>query len=197
MASRKDPWKSSVLSTTTKGSIFAHCESFFRSYDMNYLFLFLQVALVHLSPRILPGFLFYGKDLSAEMLKSGWAVTYAQVFFRNNNNYARFFDIYLIGWCWIRETGKGWLSSSSNSSPVRQTAYLLLLKRSFDLVCYLFFRAARRGIWKYGTNVETPAEYKRRYTVSPDVVSNSSTSSSLVTTKRKEKKSWWNRLFSK
>ena len=44
------------------------------------LFLLLQVALVHLSPRILPGFLFYGKDLSAEMLKSGWAVTYAQVF---------------------------------------------------------------------------------------------------------------------
>ena len=55
------------------------------------LILFLQVALVHLPPRVLPGFLFYGKDLSAEMLKSGWAVTYAQVFLRNNNNYARFF----------------------------------------------------------------------------------------------------------
>jgi endonuclease YncB( thermonuclease family) len=53
--------------------------------------LLLQVALVHLSPRILPGFLFYGKDLAAEMLKSGWAVTYAQVFLPINNNYARFF----------------------------------------------------------------------------------------------------------
>jgi hypothetical protein len=60
---------------------------------------FLQVALVNLSPRVLPGLLFYGKDLSAEMLKSGWAVTYAQVFLRNNNNYPLFFDIYLIGWC--------------------------------------------------------------------------------------------------
>ena len=57
---------------------------------------------------------------------------------RNNNNHTRFFDIYLIGWCWIWETGKGGLSSSSNSSPVRQTAYVLLLKHSFDLVFYLF-----------------------------------------------------------
>ena len=24
-------------------------------------------------------------------------------------------------------------------------------------------RAARRGMWKYGTAVETPAQYKRRY----------------------------------
>ena len=60
---------------------------------------FLQVALVYLSPRILPGFLFMGKNLSAEMLKSGWAVTYAQVFLCDNNNYPSFFDIYLIGWC--------------------------------------------------------------------------------------------------
>lgn len=59
--------------------------------ELSCLFLLLQVALVHISPRILPGFLFYGKDLSAEMLKSGWAVTYAQVFLRNNNNYALFF----------------------------------------------------------------------------------------------------------
>ena len=102
MASRKDPWKSSVLSTTTKGSIYAHRESFSevtRVESSSCLFLLLQVALVHLPPRILPGFIFYGKDLSAEMLKSGWAVTYEQVFLPNINNYARFFDIYLIGWC--------------------------------------------------------------------------------------------------
>ena len=60
----------------------------------------LQVALVHLSPRILPGFLFNGKDLSAEMLKSGWAVTYEQVCLRNNNKIMlAFFDVHLIGWC--------------------------------------------------------------------------------------------------
>ena len=174
--------------------IVSHSQEF--RVELLCLFLFLQVALVHLSPRILPGFLFYGKDLSAEMLKSGWAVTYAQVFLRNNNNYVRFFDINLIGWCWIRETGKGGLSSSSKSSPVRQTAYLLLLINSFDLGFYLFFRTARRGIWKYGRNVETPAEYKRRYAMSPDVVSNSSTSSPSIATKRSKKRSWWSRLFS-
>jgi len=36
------------------------------------------VALVHQAPRILPGFLFFGKDLSAEMLKAGWAAIYEQ-----------------------------------------------------------------------------------------------------------------------
>ncbi|KAH9477145.1 putative endonuclease lcl3 [Psilocybe cubensis] len=36
------------------------------------------VAQVYLSPRILPGFLFHGKNVSAEMLKAGWAVTYQQ-----------------------------------------------------------------------------------------------------------------------
>ncbi|KAF8809817.1 staphylococcal nuclease [Phlegmacium glaucopus] len=36
------------------------------------------VAQVHLSPRILPGFIFQGKNLPAEMLKSGWAMTYEQ-----------------------------------------------------------------------------------------------------------------------
>ncbi|KAF8904690.1 hypothetical protein CPB84DRAFT_1814341 [Gymnopilus junonius] len=36
------------------------------------------VALVHQAPRILPGFLFLGKDLSAEMLKAGWATIYEQ-----------------------------------------------------------------------------------------------------------------------
>ena len=38
-----------------------------------------QVAQVHLAPRILPGFLFYGKNIPADMLKAGWAVTYEQV----------------------------------------------------------------------------------------------------------------------
>ncbi|PPR00271.1 hypothetical protein CVT26_009023 [Gymnopilus dilepis] len=36
------------------------------------------VARVHQAPRILPGFLFLGKDLSAEMLKAGWATVYEQ-----------------------------------------------------------------------------------------------------------------------
>lgn len=38
-----------------------------------------QVAQVYLAPRILPSFLFYGKNLPTEMLKAGWAVTYEQV----------------------------------------------------------------------------------------------------------------------
>ncbi|PPQ83913.1 hypothetical protein CVT25_000658 [Psilocybe cyanescens] len=36
------------------------------------------VAQVYLAPRILPGFLFHGKNVSAEMLKAGWGVTYEQ-----------------------------------------------------------------------------------------------------------------------
>jgi len=112
------------------------------------------VALVHLPPRILPGFLFYGKDLSAEMLKSGWAVTYAQ--------------------------------AGAEYGRLGKEGYLLLQTQA---------QAARRGIWKYGRNVETPAEYKKRYTVSPDVVSNSDASSPSTTTNRRKKRSWLNRLF--
>jgi endonuclease YncB( thermonuclease family) len=40
-----------------------------------------QVSQVYLAPRVLPGFLFYGKNLPAEMLKAGWALTYEQVRF--------------------------------------------------------------------------------------------------------------------
>ncbi len=38
-----------------------------------------QVSPVHVAPRILPGFLFNGKNIAAEMLKAGWGVTYEQV----------------------------------------------------------------------------------------------------------------------
>jgi len=36
------------------------------------------VGHAHLPPLLLPGFLFRGKNISAEMLKAGWAVTYKQ-----------------------------------------------------------------------------------------------------------------------
>ena len=67
---------------------------------------------------------------------------------------------------------------------------------------FLCPRAARRGIWKDGLNAETPAEYKRRYAMSPNqanVASNADTNSSPITTKprqRSKKSNWWTRLLS-
>ena len=36
------------------------------------------MANVHLQPRILPSAFFSGKNVSLEMIKSGWATTYLQ-----------------------------------------------------------------------------------------------------------------------
>jgi len=117
------------------------------------------VAQVYLSPRVLPGFLFYGKNLAAEMLKLGWAVTYEQA---------------------GAEYGK--------------------LGKEGCLTLQAQAQAARRGMWKDGINVETPAEYKRRYAKSANqaqATSKSSTNSPSNTTKRSPKKStWWSWLFS-
>jgi endonuclease YncB( thermonuclease family) len=38
----------------------------------------LKVAVVLLSPRLLPGSIFSGKNLSLEMLRAGWVTTYEQ-----------------------------------------------------------------------------------------------------------------------
>lgn len=37
-----------------------------------------KVAIPHMKPRVLPGFLATGKCISLEMLRAGWAVTYEQ-----------------------------------------------------------------------------------------------------------------------
>lgn len=99
MASQEDSWENSVLSTITKRSILAHRQPFLEFTTNRVYFLLLQVAQVHLPPRILPGFLCYGKNLSAEMLKSGWAVTYEQVFLSLLLITLTLSDIYSIGWC--------------------------------------------------------------------------------------------------
>ena len=158
----------------------------------------LQVALVNLSPRVLPGFLFHGKDLSAEMLKSGWSVTYAQVFPRNSNNHFYFFDVYFNRLAPNTGNWERRAIFSCKLKPSTPNSIPIILKHGFDLVIFfLFSRVARRGIWKYGKNAETPAEYKRRYAMPPDAVSNASTNPPSTTTKRRsKKKNWWNGLFS-
>jgi len=55
-----------------------------------------------------------------------------------------------------------------------------------------FSRAARRGMWKDGSNAETPAEYKRRH-ASPGVLPVEE--AKLATPKRQ--KTWWSKLFSR
>ncbi|KAF8200336.1 hypothetical protein BJ912DRAFT_628428 [Pholiota molesta] len=60
LAAKSYPRQKGLRTTVEKGSILAHCQSGLSS------------------PRVLPGFLFYGKNLPAEMLKAGWALTYEQ-----------------------------------------------------------------------------------------------------------------------
>ncbi|KAJ8489389.1 hypothetical protein ONZ51_g2946 [Trametes cubensis] len=80
------------------------------------------VAAVHLKPRLLPGWLATGKDLSLEMLRAGWAGVYEQT----GGEYGR--------------------------SGLQE--FLRVQKEA---------QRAKRGMWKYGTQGETPAEYKKRY----------------------------------
>ncbi|KAI8992779.1 SNase-domain-containing protein [Trametes punicea] len=80
------------------------------------------VSAVHLKPRLLPGWLAIGKDLSLEMLRSGWASVYEQA---------------------GAEYGNAGLDE-----------FLRVQKEAQD---------AKRGMWRYGTRGESPADYKRRY----------------------------------
>ncbi|KAF9813659.1 hypothetical protein IEO21_05430 [Rhodonia placenta] len=80
------------------------------------------VSQVHLKPRVLPGFLVAGRNLSLEMLRAGWAETYEQA----GAEYGR------------------WGSAE----------FLRLQAEA---------QAARRGIWKYGLDLESAADYKRRH----------------------------------
>lgn len=53
-------------------------------------------------------------------------------------------------------------------------------------------RTARRGIWKDGVSVESPAEYKKRYAVSGELPT-----PTISGTKTTLRKSWWGRIWSK
>lgn len=112
------------------------------------------VAQVSLSPRILPGLLFHGKNLPEEMLKSGWAVTYEQ--------------------------------AGAEYGKLGKEGYLRLEAES---------KAARRGMWKGGSNAETPAEYKRRHASSGSLPVEEPKLATSGT--RKRQKTWWSKLFSR
>ncbi|KAF8153951.1 SNase-domain-containing protein [Crassisporium funariophilum] len=110
------------------------------------------VAQVHLSPRILPGFLFRGKNLPAEMLKSGWATTYEQ--------------------------------AGAEYGKLGKEGYLRLENEA---------KAARRGMWKHGTNIESPAEYKRRHAIASDAAE---PAKPATPPSNSGKKSLWSKIFS-
>jgi hypothetical protein len=56
---------------------------------------------------------------------------------------------------WLRRPKPGGFSSSLFSRALLGPTYLA--------VDGAWLRAARRGIWQGGTDIETPAEYKKRY----------------------------------
>ncbi|KJA22628.1 hypothetical protein HYPSUDRAFT_138887 [Hypholoma sublateritium FD-334 SS-4] len=109
------------------------------------------VAQVYLAPRILPGFLFHGKNIPAEMLKAGWAVTYEQ--------------------------------AGAEYGQLGKEGYLRLEAQA---------KAARRGMWKDGRNVETPAEYKRRHASAASLEEAEAAKHPVL---RKARKSWLGRLL--
>ncbi|KAJ2986752.1 hypothetical protein NUW54_g9645 [Trametes sanguinea] len=117
------------------------------------------VSAVHLKPRLFPGWLATGKDLSLEMLRAGWASVYEQA---------------------GAEYGRSGLEE-----------FLRVQKEA---------QRAKRGMWKYGTQGETPAEYKKRYrdaaATGDAVVPEAKAAGSASSTSDSEASSgWFSRLF--
>jgi len=79
MATGPHSWEESLLPAVAQRSIWSRRK--YTSPGIRSLANPTQVGQVYLSPRILPAFLFYGKNIAAEMLKAGWGVTYEQVNF--------------------------------------------------------------------------------------------------------------------
>ncbi|KAI0363942.1 SNase-domain-containing protein [Pilatotrama ljubarskyi] len=117
------------------------------------------VSAVHLKPRLLPGWLTTGRNLSLEMLRAGWGAVYEQA---------------------GAEYGKSGLEEFLRVQSEAQRA--------------------KRGMWRYGTEGETPAEYKKRHrdaaaTGETVVPTRSSASTPSVEQNSSETAGWFRRLF--
>ncbi|KAI0334286.1 SNase-domain-containing protein [Cubamyces sp. BRFM 1775] len=116
------------------------------------------VAAVHLKPRLLPGWLATGKDVSLEMLRAGWAGVYEQA----GGEYGR--------------------SGLAEFLRVQQAA-----------------QHAKRGMWKHGTQGETPAEYKKRHregaSSAESVVPPSQIEPAAKKSKRSNSSGWLSRIL--
>ena len=59
-------------------------------------------------------------------------------------------------------------------------------------------RAARRGIWQYGTDIELPTDYKKRYRVAEaeaKVEDEGEGEGEVADVERRERVSFWSRIF--
>ncbi|KAF9560333.1 SNase-domain-containing protein [Agrocybe pediades] len=113
------------------------------------------VAQVQLPPRVLPGFLFNGTSLPAEMLKAGVATVYEQ--------------------------------AGAEYGRLGKEGYLKLEAEA---------RAAKRGLWGFTKNPESPAEYKRRHAAASSA-EGGTTSAARGNTKVLKTKGWLGRLLSR
>lgn len=102
-----------------------------------------------LPPRFLPAFLTprFGRCLSLEMLRDGWAVTYEQA----GAVYGK----------WGKEH---FLELEAKAKLVVYPHFSLYFFSCILVYLYSYEnRAARRGQWASGAPSESPAEYKRRH----------------------------------
>ena len=81
--------------------------------------------------------------------------------------------------------------SYTNDFNCKLSTYLVVAKLVF--VVLLWRRAAKRGMWAHGTQLETPAQYKKRHGAASIDGKAPLKPPSLLT--RKETPSWWRRIF--
>lgn len=139
------------------------------------------------------------RNLPLEMIRAGWGVVYTQ-------------KGAVYGSGWDKETylaaeaeAKSVLFFPISFSLFFSFLFVLSLRSSSSSSFFFYtnsgfvrfcpwFRAARRGIWQNGTNIELPADYKKRYRAA-EVEAKVEGEGEGEDVERDERVSFWSRIF--
>lgn len=93
----------------------------------------------------------------------------------------------------VQNTVRGVKTSFYVSKLRPSTHNILSLPRRVPIFCD--FRAARRGMWKKGTQGETPAEYKRRHAQGETISETSKSAKQEKVRPRDQSVGWFRKLW--
>jgi endonuclease YncB( thermonuclease family) len=128
------------------------------------------------------------RNLPLEMIRAGWGVVYSQ-------------KGAVYGSGWEKET---YLAAEAEAQSVPFS--FLLLSQSCYWVSWFTItnsafgvppcsRAARRGMWQHGTDIELPSDYKKRYRVAEVEAKTEEEGELAEDVERDERVSFWSRIF--
>jgi endonuclease YncB( thermonuclease family) len=131
------------------------------------------------------------RNLPLEMIRAGWGVVYSQKGAEYGSGWEK--EAYLAA------------EAEAQSVPFPSFLFFFLLSQScyYRVACFInsvflgssVVRAARRGMWQHGTDIESPSDYKKRYRVGEVEARAEEEGEPVEDVGRDERVSFWSRIF--